>query len=126
MATLSELSGRLLAKFKNVPNITVEDAEQWVVEASFQYGYDSPDDVPTKETGLLLLLAQAEGARQIAVSTAHYFKWSDQGQQVDKANISDQYRKLSRDLIYEYERQRASGIGGTKGVNFRATRRLDR
>jgi hypothetical protein len=122
MATISDLSNRLLKKFKSVPNVTVEDAMDWVTEAAYQYGYESPESVPDKETGLLLLLAQAEGARNIAVSVAHYFRYSDGEESVDKSMLSEQYRKLAKDLSEEYERKKAA----LSGTSFKIARRVDR
>lgn len=116
------LETRLLSKFKNVPNVTIEDAETWLNEAAFQYGYESPENVPTRETGLLLLLAQAEGARNIAMSVAHYFKYNDAEESVDKTMIAEQYRKLAQDLRGEYTRNKAE----LNGASFKAMRRIDR
>jgi hypothetical protein len=122
MATVSDLANRLLKKFKNVPNVTIEDATDWVTEAAYQHGYESPESVPDKETGLLLLLAQAEGARNIAVSVAHYFKYTDSEETVDKSMVSEQYRKLAKDLSEEYERKKAA----LNGATFKIARRADR
>ncbi|MGM0836039.1 MAG: hypothetical protein ACQEV7_07770 [Bacillota bacterium] len=116
------LESRLLSKFKNVPNVALEDAVAWLAEAAFQYGYESPDLVPAKESALLLLLAQAEGARNIAMSVAHYFKYQDAEESVDKTMLAEQYRKLANDLRAEYKRNKAE----LSGSAFRAMRRIDR
>lgn len=124
MAELSELNTRLLAKFKHVPNVTSEDVDGWVVEATYQYGYtpDTVATIPKQETGLLLLLAQAEGCRQIAVAVAHYFKYADGDESVDKTTVSEQYRKMAQEISEEYERRRKQ----TGKSSFIAPRRIDR
>lgn len=122
MATLTEIAERLLRRFKNVPNVTVDDASDWAEEALLAHGYMSTDDVPSDQTTILLLSAQAEGALQIALATAHYFNYTDGDESVDKSKVSEQYRKLAQDLRIECERKKAE-IGGS---SFKAMRRLDR
>jgi hypothetical protein len=121
MATKTELSQRLLNWFKNVPNVTSTDTDFWTEEAMLAHGFSSSDDVPSDEATLILLYAQAEGARQIAVATAHYFSYTDGEESVDKSMISEQYRKLAKDLREEYERKKSEGA-----VSVYFMRRIDR
>lgn len=121
MATIAELSQRLLKRFKGVPNITIDDATDWTEEAMLEHGYTSNQTVPTDKDSLVLLYAQSEGARQIAISTAHYFTYTDAEEQVDKSMVSEQYRKLAADLKAEYERKNS-----ITGSNFRGLTRGDR
>lgn len=120
MATFFELSERLQKRFKNVPNVTSEDVSDWLEEALLEHGLSSSSNVPIDNESIILLFAQSHGAQQIAMSTAHYFKYTDGDEQVDKTVVSEQYRKLAMDLRAEYDRKKAS----TSSVKF--MRRLDR
>lgn len=122
MATLAELSQRLLKRFKGVPNITIDDATDWTEEAFLELGFKSTDNVPTERESLILLFAQSHGAMQIAIASAHFFTYRDGEEQVDKTKISDQYRKLALDLRAEYERKKSS----SSGASFRFMKRVDR
>lgn len=126
MATLAELSERLLKRFKGVPNITIEDATDWTEDAMLEHGYKSSQTVPTESESLILLYAQAEGARQISLATAHYFQYTDGEESVNKSMISEQYRKLALDLKSDYERKKADGAGSIGGSRFRGLPRADR
>ncbi|AYV74322.1 phage protein [Niallia circulans] len=122
MANLTELSERLFKRFKGVPNITITDATDWTEEALLEHGYKTSDNIPSEKDSLILLYAQAEGAGQIALATAHYFSYRDGEEQVDKTKISEQYRKLASDLRSQYEQKKAV----TGGSNFRHLKRVDR
>lgn len=122
MATYSELSERLLKRFKGVPNITIEDAADWTEEAMLEHGYSSSDAVPSEKDSMILLYAQAEGAMQIALASAHFFNYKDGEESVDKSKVSDQYRKLSLDLRADYERKKAVVSGSV----MRYPKRVDR
>jgi hypothetical protein len=121
MANLTELSDRLLRRFKNVPNVTAEDTTDWAEESMLIHGYILSDDVPSNEEVLVLLYAQAEGSLQISLASAHYFKYTDGEESVDKTMISEQYRKLSKDLRDEYARKKA--VSSSKAVFMK---RVDR
>ena len=124
MATLQDMTARLLAKFRNVPNVTQEDVEAWLTSALHQHGKSDFSLVPVEEEHLVLILAQAEGARDIAMMTAHYFRYTDNNEQVDKSMVSEQYRKLSDSLLKEYERRRSKLA--SQNVRFRYAKRIDR
>lgn len=128
MATLPELTERLAARFRNVPGVLPEDIDAWLVEALYQYGYSplTVADIPDDETGLVLTLAQIQGARTIAFSVAHYFKYTDGEESVDKTMVAEQYRKLAADLVSDYERERGVIIGRKSASTFKVARRLDR
>jgi Mlc titration factor MtfA (ptsG expression regulator) len=121
MATLAEMSERLLKRFKGVPNITLEDTTDWTEDALLSHGYSVADNVSSENTNLLLLYAQSQGAHQIAISSAHFFSYTDGEEQVDKSMISEQYRKLAADLRNQYEQTKSSS-----GSNFKVMRRIDR
>jgi hypothetical protein len=107
MANLAELSERLLKRFKNVPNVTIVDANDWAEESLLIHGYESSAIVPTDREEIVLLYAQSEGAFQISLAAAHYFSYSDGEEQVDKTMISEQYRKLAKDIRDVYNRKKA-------------------
>ena len=122
MATSPELAERLLKRFKGVPNFDITDAQELVDDAVQVHGLDPSATIPVDKVNLILLYAQAQGALQIALSTAHYFSFQDGEESIDKSSVSDRYRNLANDLRSEYERERNAQAGS----RFRAMRRLDR
>lgn len=122
MATDVELAERLLRRFKGVPNFDITDAQELVDESLRIHGLDPSADVPADKETLILLYAQFQGTRQIVYSVAHYFKYTDGEEAVDKSMIADNYRKLAKDLQADYETEK----GRTLGSNFRIMKRLDR
>ena len=122
MANLNELAERLLKRFKGVPNYTITDAADVVSDSMQVHGYSPTADVPDDKTNLILLYAQAESALQIALSTAHFFVYTDGEETVDKSKISEQYRNLATDLRSEYTREKSESIVS----NFKHLRRPDR
>lgn len=128
MATFQELTERLSARFRGVPGVLPTDLDAWLTEALYQYGYAPATavNIPDDETTLVLTLAQIQGARAIAFSVAHYFKYTDGEESVDKTMIAEQYRKLASDLIGEYEREKGEVIGRKSASTFKVAHRLDR
>lgn len=126
MANLEGLTERLAKRFKDVPNIGEEDVAEWVELAMNEHGLNSTDSVPTEIVPLLLLYAEADGASQIALRTAHYFEFVDKDESVNKSMISDQYRKLSDELWKRYRQRKGSGAGGVGGARFYTMKRVDR
>lgn len=122
MATKDELAERLVRRFKGVPNFTDSDAKELVNEALLVHGLDPSANIPETQTTLILLYAQAQGARQIAFSVAHYFRFSDGEESVDKSMVADNYRRLARDLQTDYDTEK----GRLTGSNFRIMKRVDR
>jgi hypothetical protein len=125
MATMADLKQRLLGRFKDVPEVSDEDVTEWLDTALNDNGFTSSDDVPADKVSLVLLNAQAEGASTIALSTAHYFSFTDKDQTVDKSGISERYRTLADELWDRYQRKKTES-NGAKGAKFRVMRRLDR
>lgn len=126
MATLAELSQRLLKRFKGVPNITIDDATDWTEESMLEHGYTLLQTVPNESESLILLYAQAEGALQISMATAHFFTYKDADETIDKSKISEQYRKLATDLKTTYTQKKSEGVGGVGGSRFKGLTRADR
>src|SRR5690625_3675002 len=94
MANRTELAERLYRRFKGVPNFDLDDEQELVDEKLEFHGYELSADVPADKVSLILLYAQKVGAWQIAFSGAHYFKFVDGEESVDKSMVSD--RKSTR------------------------------
>lgn len=122
MATMNELAERLLLRFKGVPNFTINDAQELVQDAMQAHGYAPNDDVPSDKENLILFYSQTNGAWQIAFSVAHYFKYQDGEEAVDKSMLADNYRRLAKDLQDEYDKERAR----ITGAGFYVAARIDR
>jgi len=122
MASKDELVERLQRRFKGVPNFGKEDAEELIEESLIFHGLDPSAIIPDKDVTLVLLYAQAQGAWQIAFSVAHYFRFSDGEETVDKSMVADNYRRLARDLQTDYEKEKGKVLGN----NFRIMKRIDR
>src|SRR5690606_12607981 len=122
MATSADLAERLYRRFKGVPNFELADAQELVDDSLRYHGLEPSADVPREKTSIIVLDAQVQGAWQIAFSVAHYFKFTDGEESVDKSMIADNYRKLAKDLQVEYE----SEMGKFNGNNFRIMKRIDR
>lgn len=125
MATLEELSTKLLRRFKNVPNVGIEDVTDWVTLSMAEHGFEVEDDVPIELVTLILLYAEADGAGVISLYTANYFSYKDGEESVDKRGVSEQYRKVATELWKKYNAKRAnSGFSG--GTAFSIMKRADR
>lgn len=115
-----DLATRLQSKFKNVPNVTITDCTEWVTDAVALHGNET-DEV------LVLLLAQSEGARNIALNTAHYFSYTDGDESVDKTMLTETYLRVSEEFYTAYQRNKATGASGvSNGSAFKAPKRADR
>ena len=120
--TAQELAEILFRRFKGVPGFTEGEALELIEDAMRAHGYAPSDSVKPDEVNLVLLYAQYNGAWQIALSVAHYFKFADGEEQVDKSMIADNYRRLAKDLQADYESEK----GKLFGNNFRIMSRIDR
>ncbi|MFD1453229.1 hypothetical protein [Oceanobacillus sojae] len=120
--TAQELKERLLRRFKGVPGFEEADASDLVKEAMQAHGYAPEDSVSSDDINLVMLYAQVQAAWQIAFSVAHYFKFTDGEESVDKSMISDNYRKLANDLQADYDDEK----GRIPGSKFRIMKRIDR
>lgn len=126
MARLPELSQSLLRRLKDVPNVTDEDAHDWIERSMLEHGYNDDADVPQDQVLLVLLYAEWDASLQIAFKAAHFFEYKDSEETVDKRNISEQYRQIATELWKNYERKKAQGSGGIGGSRFSVMTRVDR
>src|SRR5690625_686943 len=115
MADDTKLIERLMRRFKGVPNFDESDAIDLVEE-------DKEEHETDVSVELILLYAQVQGAWQIAFGVAHYFRFRDGEEEVDKSMIADNYRKLAKDLQADYDKEQ----GRTIGNGFRVMTRIDR
>jgi hypothetical protein len=126
MATLSELAVRLQTRFREVPNVDIEDTTAWMEWSLLEHGYRLDQNVPTNALPLVLLYAEADGTSQIALRTAFYFEYRDGEEAVDKSMISDQYKSISEKLWERYYRKKSEGTDGAGGSQVAFMQRRDR
>lgn len=117
-----DISDRLYRMFKGVPNFTEEDALELVEDALAEHGIAPTDSVPSDKVRLITLYAQMRGAWQIAFSVAHYFRFTDGEESVDKSMVADNYRRLAQNLQRDYDIEN----GRLSGNRFRTMTRIDR
>lgn len=126
MARLDELSQRLKGRFKDVPNVTIEDTDEWIELSMNEHGFSRGSDVPTQFISLVMMYAEADGAQQVALRTAHYFDYGDRDEKVNKSNVAKQYRELAKHLWERYRLKRISGVDSFGGSTFTVMTRVDR
>lgn len=120
--TAQELADMLYRRFKGVPGFTEDEALELVEDAMLSHGISPDKSVPSEDVSLIMLYAQYQGAWLIAMSTAHYFRFTDGEESVDKSKVADNYRRLARDLKADYEAEK----GRILGNNFTIMPRFDR
>lgn len=125
MAKLSELAENLEKRFKGVPNASIEDANNWAERSMLEHGYMADDDVPDNQKLLVLLYAEWDGALQLSLQTAYYFEYTDGEETIDKAKISEQYRKVAVELRKKYENKSVES-GPSSNTRFTIMTRADR
>jgi len=132
MATFPELRERLRYRFTEVPGVSDPDLDAWLTEALYLYGYSptTVEQVPEKETPLVVTLATIQGARAISMRVAHFFKYTDAEEGVDKTKIADNWRNLANDLQNQYEKETdlVENGGGKRrdAYAFKFAKRIDR
>lgn len=125
MASLQEIAERVYQRYKNVPNVTMEDAELWASRAFMEHGYSEDANVPDSRVMLLVLYAEWDGAVNLALNTAYYFQYNDSEESVDKRLVSEQYRRLSSELRKRYDAKKAE-VGARASSRFNVMTRVDR
>lgn len=126
MANLSDLAQSLLKRFNGIPNVKIEDAENWTERAMLEHGYSVEADVPTDDQLLVLLYAEWDGTLQLALKTAYYFEYKDAEESVDKRLVTEQYRNLAGELWNKYQRKKIdkrTSAGSSFSIMNRADRR---
>lgn len=126
MNDFDEVIRMLTNRFREVPNLSVEDLESWTETALLEFGIKRGDRIPPPLIPLILLHAEADGASQIALKTAHYFKFTDKDETIDKSKISENYRQISSDMWKRYRLKKDEGVEGYGGAVMKFMRRVDR
>src|SRR5690625_5279737 len=126
MASFEELTGRLENRFGDVPNVNEDDVKEWTETSMNAHGFSKTSDVPDKYVPIILLHAEADGASQIALKTAYYFRFVDKDETVDKTEISKRYRQIANDLWNRYNRLKLEGVGDVGGSRVAFMKRADR
>lgn len=126
MNEFEEQSRRLLKRFKDVPSVEIEDAEEWIETAMNAHGFSKLDTVPSEYASLNIMRAEAEGVTQLSIRTAHFFSFVDKDESIDKTNIAAEYRRLSKELWRNYNRAKEESrlFGGGSVMAY--MKRVDR
>lgn len=119
---IERLAGGLMVRFIDVPEFREEEAEYYVKESKELHGFNENQLIPKAQERLVLLYAMAEVATVIAFKSAHYFKFSDGEESVDKTKVAHNYRLLARDYRADYNKEKAKMTGSI----FKIGRRADR
>lgn len=124
--SFDELAARLLRRFKDVPNVEIEDAEEWIETAMNEHGFNKGETIPVEHASLIMLYAEAAGTTQLSIKTAHYFSFVDKDESIDKTNIAAEYRRIAKDLWRNYNRRKEESQLLSGGSVMKFMRRVDR
>lgn len=116
----------LVTRFKEVPNVDVEDIKLWLETSYGVHGVNMQGNVTPSVASLILLHAEADGTNQIALRTSHYYSFTDKDEAIDKSMISESYRKTAEALWKRYDKMKAEGVDEFGGSKVHYMRRLDR
>lgn len=119
---LERLTRRVELRFVEVPEFTEEEGRMFVEDSKAVHGYREDQLIRKEDERLVVLYAMSEIASTIAFKAAHYFKFSDGEETIDKTKVSHNYRQLARDFKNDYNRERAKSTGSL----FRIVGRADR
>lgn len=126
MDDFNELVRFLANRFRDVPGVTDEDIEAWAEAALLEHGLKRGDRIPPPLMQLILLFAEADGASQVALKTAHFFKFTDKDESVDKSMISKSYQGVANEAWRRYQQKKDEGVEGYGGPVVKYMRRIDR
>lgn len=126
MYEFSELVELLAKRFREVPNVSEEDLESWAESSLLEHGIRRGERIPLPLVPLITLYAEADGASQIALKSAHFFAFTDKDETVDKSKISANYKELAKDLWSRYRLKKDEGVEGFGGPVMKFMRRVDR
>lgn len=101
MAKATDLSALLFNRFKDVPNLTEADALLVIQEMVVLFGLT--DELDPLFVPKYMSFATSEMAMKIALNTAHYFKFTDGEETVDKSLVSENYRRVAKDYRSQYD-----------------------
>lgn len=124
--SFDELSERLLRRYRDVPNVGDEDAGEWIETSMNAHGFNKGETIPSEYASLIMLYAEATGATQLSIKTAHYFSFVDKDESIDKTNIAAEYRRIARDLWRNYNRRKEESQLFSGGSVMSFMKRVDR
>jgi len=119
---IEKLVKGIMIRFNDVPEFQEEEAEYYVSESKELHGYNENQLIPRNRERLVLLYAMSEIATVIAFKSAHYFKFTDGEESVDKTKVAHNYRLIARDYRADYNKEKAKLTGSI----FRIANRADR
>jgi hypothetical protein len=95
------VSDRLHTRLNKIPGVTTTDIALWIDDATQESATDE-----TENENAIFYLALTIAYETIAANTAHYFKYSDGDESVDKSNLFDNYTKLAHQARKQYRKYR--------------------
>ncbi|MBO0962017.1 hypothetical protein J1P26_20130 [Neobacillus sp. MM2021_6] len=110
-----EIYGRLENRLNKVPGITLSDIGSWSAEAEKESGLTEEEN-----ENAVFYLALAIAYETIAGNAAHYFKFTDGEESVDKSNIFSNYIKLAKEARKQYRKQVRGRYGASQSHVARA------
>ncbi|MDQ0270728.1 hypothetical protein [Cytobacillus purgationiresistens] len=93
------VSERLQTRLNNVPGVTPADIVDWVAEAVIESGFTEEEN-----ENAVFYLALSVGYETITANTAHYFKYTDGEEMVDKSSIYANYMQLAKESRKNYRK----------------------
>lgn len=119
---LLRLAERVIIRFREVPEFDEGDALLFVKDSKEVHGFKDDQLIPTKSERLVALYAMKEVAMSVAFQSAHYFKFTDGEESIDKTKVAHNYRQLAKEYLTEYNMEKAKSTGSM----FRIVGRADR
>lgn len=103
------VSERLQARLNNVPGVTSADIVDWVAEAVAE-----SEITEEENANAVFYLALCIAYETIASNAAHYFKYTDGEEMVDKSNVYANYMQLAKESRKNYRKyKRGNGASQT-------------
>jgi hypothetical protein len=112
------VSGRLSSRLSKIPGVLPSDIVGWVDESVEESGLDEIED-----ENAVFYLALAIAYETIASNSAHFFKYSDGDESVDKSNIYANYIKLAKSARKSYRKHVRGRFGASQSHSGRADNR---
>lgn len=123
MATQAQMAAALYQRFKDVPTLTELDTQAVIDEMVMTFGL--LDEIPGIDVPKYLMYATSEMAMKIALNTAHYFKFIDGEETVDKSLVSENYRRVAKDYRSQFD-QTVRDENRRPTSKFKNAHRIDR
>lgn len=109
------VSDRLENRLSKVPGVTPADVSTWEQEAVTESGLTEEEN-----ENAVFYLALAIAYETIAGNAAHFFKYTDGEESVDKSNIFANCMKLAKEARKNYRKQVRGRFGASQSHAARA------